>query len=194
MIVDPRDHRTIWAGIEVDGIYKSLDGGDTWIHLPDLGSDPFHGDIHDMAIGLGERTTVFATSPYGIASSTDEGESWDWHAFPKYREVDEWTYSRGMALKADDPTVVFVALGDHVTEHTGAIQRSEDGGQSWESVSLPVEPNSRMYWFATHPEIPEVIVAASIYGYIYASGDGGGSWRKLNKEFGEIRTLALMPN
>ena len=40
LIVDPRDHRTVWAGIEVDGIYKSLDGGDSWIHLPDLGPDP----------------------------------------------------------------------------------------------------------------------------------------------------------
>ena len=40
MIVDPRDHRTVWAGIEVDGIYKSLDGGDNWIHLPDLGTTP----------------------------------------------------------------------------------------------------------------------------------------------------------
>ena len=30
MIVDPRDNRTIWAGMEVDGVYKSLDGGDSW--------------------------------------------------------------------------------------------------------------------------------------------------------------------
>ena len=31
MVVDPRDNRTIWAGMEVDGVYKSLDGGDTWV-------------------------------------------------------------------------------------------------------------------------------------------------------------------
>ena len=39
VIVDPRDHRTVWAGVEVDGVYKSLDGGDNWIQLPDLGPD-----------------------------------------------------------------------------------------------------------------------------------------------------------
>ena len=31
MMVDPRDNHTIWAGMEVDGVYKSLDGGDTWV-------------------------------------------------------------------------------------------------------------------------------------------------------------------
>jgi hypothetical protein len=29
---------------------------------------------------------------------------------------------------------------------------------------------------------------------VYVSTDGGESWQKLRKEFGEIRTLALMPN
>jgi hypothetical protein len=51
-----------------------------------------------------------------------------------------------------------------------------------------------MYWFATHPLRPHVIAAASLYGYVYVSGDGGESWQKLRKEFGEIRTLALMPH
>ena len=86
IIVDPRDHRTVWAGIEVDGVYKSLDGGDSWVHLPDLGPDPFHGDIHGMALSPGRTTAVYATSPFGIATSTDEGESWEYHEFPKFNE------------------------------------------------------------------------------------------------------------
>jgi hypothetical protein len=56
-----------------------------------------------------------------------------------------------------------------------------------------VEPNSVVYWFATHPERPNVIAAASLYGYVYVSTDGGESWKKLKKEFGEIRTLAVTP-
>lgn len=194
LIVDPRDHRTVWAGIEVDGIYKSLDGGDTWLRLPELGPDPFHGDIHDMAISPGRTTAIYATSPYGIATSTDEGESWDYHEFPKYQENDRWSYCRGMALKADDPNVIFVGNGDTMPGITGDIQVSRDGGNTWNATPLPVEPNSRIYWFATHPSIPRVIVAASIYGYVYASEDGGDSWQKLRKEFGEIRTLSLTPN
>jgi photosystem II stability/assembly factor-like uncharacterized protein len=194
MIVDPRNRHTIWAGIEVDGVYKSLDGGDTWRHLPALGSDPFHGDIHGLALRVTPTPAVYATSPFGIATSTDEGESWKYHYFPKFHESDNRSYCRGIMLKADDPNVMFVGNGDAIPGVTGTIQRSRDGGQSWEPIRLPVEPNSVMYWFATHPSRPHVIAAASLYGYVYVSTDGGESWRKLRKEFGEIRTLAVMPN
>ena len=101
VIVDPRDPRTIWAGIEVDGVYKSYDSGDTWVHLPDLGPDPFHGDIHGLALRAGTTTAVYATSPFGIATSTDEGESWDYHYFPKFHASDGRSYCRGVALKAE---------------------------------------------------------------------------------------------
>jgi photosystem II stability/assembly factor-like uncharacterized protein len=194
MIVDPRDHSTIWAGIEVDGVYKSLDGGDTWHHLPALGPDPFQGDIHGLALRVSSPSAVYATTPFGIATSTDEGESWKYHNFPKFHEADNRSYCRGVMLKADDPNVIFVGNGDAIPGVTGTIQRTTDGGQSWEAIRLPVEPNSVVYWFATHPERPQVVAAASLYGYVYVSTDGGESWQKRRKEFGEIRTLAVTPN
>ncbi len=194
IIVDPRDHRTVWAGIEVDGVYKSLDGGDSWLHLPDLGPDPFHGDIHGMALKSGPESAVYCTSPFGIATSTDEGESWDYHEFAKFRETDTRSYCRGMVIRADNPDVMFVGNSDTIPGLKGRIQRTRDAGRSWESVDLPVEPNSLIYWFATNPSIPNVIVAASIYGYVYASNDGGDNWEKLDKEFGEIRSVAVLPS
>ena len=194
MIVDPRDSRTVWAGIEVDGVYKSLDGGDNWIHLPELGPDPFHGDIHGMAIQPGPTTSIYCTSPFGIATSTDEGESWDYHYFPKFNEKDNRSYCRGMAIKADNPNVMFVGNGDAIPGITGAIQRTSDGGKTWEPTDLPVAPNSVVYWFGTHAGVPDVFAAGSLYGYVYLSTDGGDTWRKLKKEFGEIRSVAVMPN
>ena len=176
VIVDPRDPRTVWAGIEVDGVYKSLDGGDSWIHLPELGPDPFHGDIHGMVISPGPTTSVYARSPFGIATSTDEGESWDYHEFPRFHENDGRSYCRGVVLKADDPSVIFVGNGDSISGVTGAIRRSRDGGKTSDVAPLPVEPNSVIYWFATHQAVPDVIVAASLYGYLYVSEDGGMRW------------------
>jgi photosystem II stability/assembly factor-like uncharacterized protein len=89
---------------------------------------------------------------------------------------------------------MFVGNGDAIPGVTGAIQMSHDGGRSWRPAPLPVEPNSVVYWFATHEALPNVIVAASLYGYVYVSEDGGESWTKRKREFGEIRSLALTPN
>ena len=174
MIVDPRDHRTVWAGIEVDGIYKSLDGGDSWIHLPDLGPDPFHGDIHGMTLRFSDSgASVHATTPFGISTSTDEGESWELHEFPRFHEADMRSYCRGMAIKPDNPEVMFVGNGDSIPGVTGAIQRTTDGGATWQAASLPQEPNSVVYWFGVHPDVQDVVVGASLYGYVYVSEDGG---------------------
>ena len=194
IIVDPRDSRTVWAGIEVDGVYKSLDGGDNWVHLPDLGPDPFQGDIHGMALRTTGDPAVYCTSPFGIASSNDEGESWDYHYFPKFNENDARSYCRGMLIKADNPDTMFVGNGDFIPGVTGAIQVTKDGGATWDSANLPVEPNSVVYWLANNPEMPNVVAAASLFGYVYVSEDGGDTWTKLKKEFGEIRALAVTPN
>ncbi|MGH8056150.1 MAG: WD40/YVTN/BNR-like repeat-containing protein, partial [Candidatus Entotheonellia bacterium] len=50
--IDPVDHRRVWAGIEVDGVRRSLDGGDTWETITSGVSDP---DIHNVAISAGPQ-------------------------------------------------------------------------------------------------------------------------------------------
>ena len=30
VLVDADDRRIVWAGVEIDGVFRSLDGGDTW--------------------------------------------------------------------------------------------------------------------------------------------------------------------
>ncbi len=191
MVVDPRDRRKIWAGVEVDGVHKSLDGGDSWVRLPDLGENTFQSDIHSLATVPGRAT--YATSPFGIAASVDEGESWDYHYFPKHHADDGVSYCRAVVVKADDPDVMFVANGDGIPGTAGAVQRTQDGGQSWETLTLPAEPNSVIYWLGTHPDRADVVVAASLYGEVYVTEDAGDSWRKLAKEFGEVRAVAVTP-
>jgi photosystem II stability/assembly factor-like uncharacterized protein len=194
IVFDPRDHRTVWVSVEIDGVFCSRDGGDTWTHLPPLGSDVLNQDIHGLAISLSKPTKILATTPDGIWASTTEGESWALHPFPRFFERDRISYCRGVAVKADDPEVIFVGNGDFIPGRTGAIQRSQDGGKTWEAVPLPVEPNSTIYWFATHPSDPNFVVANSLNGYVYTSSDGGDSWRKVKQEFGEVRALAWVPN
>jgi len=61
-------------------------------------------------------------------------------------------------------------------------------------LPLPVEPNSPIWSFATHPADPGRILACSHYGEVFASRDAGDSWVKLRREFSEIRALTWTPN
>jgi photosystem II stability/assembly factor-like uncharacterized protein len=194
IVLDPRDPRSVWVGVEIDGVYCSRDGGDSWMHLPPLGDNFLNQDVHGLAIGVGKPTKLHVTTPDGIWSSTTEGESWTLHGFPRFFERDKISYCRGVALKQDNPDVILVGNGDFVPGVVGAIQRSTDGGETWEAAKLSAEPNSTIYWFGTHPANPDIIVANSLHGYVYTSTDGGASWDKVKQEFGEIRAIAWAPN
>lgn len=193
IVFDPRDASMIWVGVEIDGVYRSRDAGDTWGQVAKRGESPFNDDIHCVAVAPGEPTRVLATSPDGLWTSLDEGESWSLQEFPRFFENRGISYCRGIGLKADDPNVTFVANGNMVPGRTGAVRSSYDGGKSWGTSELTAEPNSTMYWFATHPADPDFIVANSLFGYVYISRDGGRSWTKIEREFGETRGLAWVP-
>ena len=117
LMVDPHDRRTVWAGVGVDGVYRSLDCGDTWTHVQG-GVRP---DIHGMAISPGESNEVLAGTPREIYATTGK------FALP---------YSRGIAFKAGDPNVLFAATGDTAIGSIGAIQCSTDGGRSLRTPSV----------------------------------------------------------
>ena len=188
LTVDPSDHRMVWAGIEVDGVRRSRDGGENWTRIEGGLNDP---DIHDTAVVVNGGKTVLTSTPREIFASTDGGENWRGLGVSKHFRL---PYCRSLALKPDDPKVLFVATGDGAIGSTGAIQRSKDGGQSWQSTPLPVEPNSPIWAFATHPAKPNRILSCSHYGELFASEDGGDSWIKLRREFAETRALAWTPN
>jgi len=194
LVIDSRNHRNVWAGVELGGVFRSRDAGESWTRLPQLGRLESSTDVHGVALSPDATPKVLVTTPDGIWISNNEGESWALHAFPKFAEKDRVSYCRGVAVKPDDADVLFVANGNDVPGDAGAIQRSRDGGLSWQPAALPVQPNSTIYWFAVNAALPDVIVANSMFGYMYVSRDGGDSWNKLHRELSEIRALACMPN
>ena len=70
LVVDPVNHNNIWAGIEVDGVRYSRDGGDTWDAVTEGITDP---DIHDIGIFAGTPKTLLTITPREVFSSTDDG-------------------------------------------------------------------------------------------------------------------------
>ena len=72
--------------------------------------------------------------------------------------------------------------------------RTTDFGKIWEILPLPTQPNATVRGLATHPADANRIVAFSLFGEVYVSADADASWRKIAREFGEIRAAVWVPN
>jgi photosystem II stability/assembly factor-like uncharacterized protein len=188
IVVDPDDHRRVWAGVEIDGVYRSLDGGDTWSQVETGLYDP---DIHAVAIAATQPKRLYASTAREMFVSDDLGDSWQPLGI---REKWPLPYARGLMVKADDPGVLFAGCGETTTGERGHVLRSGDKGESWEILPLPGEPNATIWGLATHPADADRILAFSLFGEVYVSDDGGAFWRKIAREFGEIRTAVWVPN
>ena len=185
--VDPTNDRNVWVGLEVDGVRYSRDGGETWATL---NGQIANQDVHNMLVVEGPPKTVFTVVNDDIWRSTDDGKTW--HA-ARAREVFPWHYPRGIAVKPDDPRTVFLTLGDSTPGRIGTVMRSRDAGVTWEALKFPVQPNSAIWTVAISESAPDTMFAASRYGYLYRSDDGGDSWRKLWREFGEVSSIQWVP-
>src|SRR6187401_3218293 len=97
-------------------------------------------------------------------------------------------YARGMVVKADDPGVLFAGCGETTTGEKGHVLRTANFGETWEILPLPAPANATMWGLATHQAAPDRIVAFTLFGEVYVTETAGASWRKIPREFGEIRT------
>ena len=188
MLVDPEDHDSVWAGIEVDGVRHSSDGGDTWETVDGSISDP---DIHHMVVSPGPPKTLLTITPGEVFSSTDGGCTWEGVGVAPQVSL---PYCRAAAVKEDDPNVVYMGSGEGAYGGVGALHRSSDRGRTWEPIPLRVKPNGTVHNLATHPADPDFLVASSINGQVFVSTDAGDSWAKVSREWGIVHALAWVPN
>jgi photosystem II stability/assembly factor-like uncharacterized protein len=185
--IDPVDHRHVWVGLEVDGVRHSSDGGETWSKL---NGQIANQDVHNVLVVAGPPKSVFTVVNDDVWRSTDDGVTWQ---PARAREVFPWHYPRGIAAKPGDPKTIFITLGDTTPGRIGTVMRSRDAGVTWQNLALPAPPNSAVWTISVPASAPDMVFAASRYGYLYRSDDGGDSWRKLWREFGEVSSILWVP-
>ncbi|MGA7306020.1 MAG: sialidase family protein, partial [Rhodothermales bacterium] len=119
-----------------DGIFKSVDGGDTWTQLPSTVShSPAETNVFDFISGLATfgEDGVLAATVNGVYMSTDGGTS--------------WTESLGIggleAYQFEEYPTSEVAVGGDGTFYAtvggsgpyAGVYRSTDEGESWETIT-----------------------------------------------------------
>jgi photosystem II stability/assembly factor-like uncharacterized protein len=187
ILFDPVVRDVVWATVEIGSIYRSTDRGRTW-QRKDTGL--VSADLHGIAVvptGGGTRA-LLATTNRGLHRSEDGGETWVLQTLPS-----PWQYTRGVTVRADDPSVVFLANGNGPPGNDGKLLRSRDHGRSWEEVALPGERNSSVWGIAADPADPLLLFAYTNLGQVFRSTDGGETWTRLPHEFGELRALLWRP-
>ena len=136
LVVDPVDHNNVWAGMEVDGVRRSRDGGDTWELVTNGVTDP---DIHSMTITVGPPKTLLTVTPREVFSSTDDGDTWQPVGAGKQVSI---PHCRIVAVKQDDPQVVYMGNGESAFSGQGALHRSRDRGTRRPGSSCPPRRSS----------------------------------------------------
>ncbi len=182
--VDPGNSNNVFAGVEIDAVHRSSDGGETWRRLDAGLSSP---DIHSLSINPIDTAHLLAATNNDLNVSTNSGETWT----PlNVRAIFDYAYCRGILRSPVDSSLIIVGNGNGPPGTAGAIQVSRDGGESFKKAELDMEPNSTIWTFAADPAIRSQILGASVSGYLYLTVDFGSHWNKLDHEFGEIRSLA----
>jgi len=202
LAVSPTDPDQYYVGGADGGVWRTNDGGSTWIVLTDemptsavgaLALDP--NDEDTIYVGTGEANFAYHSRfGLGIYKSTDGGDSWQHLAEADFG-------GRCISRILVDPSnssVVYAAVtraggflpgGSAAKNHPEAdgpvgVFKSTDGGTSWMQLTNGL-PNLDATDMAMQPDDPLVLYAGigNIFGDsqngIYKTDDGGQSWSKL---------------
>jgi photosystem II stability/assembly factor-like uncharacterized protein len=162
----PGSRGRLFASVEVGGLLRSEDGGESWSCQPVIEDE----DIHHVTGHPQEPDLLYASLGYaslshrwrtdrehefgGVARSLDGGESW---------QKLETDYTRATIVPRARPDLVLAGPAPHVGRE-GRIVVSSDRGQSWQAASQGVE--------TPMPDMVELFVEAPD-GTVWAVCSGG---------------------
>lgn len=184
MAIDPRDWRTIYAGVEQGDLLKSTDAGASWRILDEYSkpTDWTYRDIHLLVIHPSNSAELFMTTGMGLYHSLDAGETWTLIVDNSFRIA----YPDHLIVSPLDGDVLFMAgaatnpgVWRESRRADATIVKSRDRGRTWTDASagLPADrrPNIEAMSIATYPG-GFTLFAGTTDGEIFASEDSAGHW------------------
>ena len=185
---DPFEPETIWATIEIAGVFVSQDGGRTWAERNRGLRDP---DVHNLVIfDRGSGRELLASTEVGLHASNDDGATWTFVDVPA---AGDDLYFRCMAARPDGSGTIFLSIGDRPSGLVGRLLRSDDWGDTWREIVLEPAPGTTIWWIGGNTADPAYLVACTIFGEVWISENGGETWLRSPRMLGELREIAWMP-
>jgi photosystem II stability/assembly factor-like uncharacterized protein len=212
--VDPSNTAIIYIGSASGGVWKTVNGGASWLPIFDTqGSfsigwvtiDPKRPNI--VWVGTGERNAQRSVAyGDGVYKSEDGGRSWTNSGLKTSEHIGR------IVISPKDSDTVYVAAQGPLWAAGGerGLYKTTDGGKTWTQV-LKISENTGVTDVAIDPRNPDVLVAAAYQrrrhfytlidggpeSAIHRSTDGGKTWKKItaglpDEQLGRIG-LAISP-
>ena len=200
--IAPSDHNIIYLGSgEGDprnsvgyghGVYKSMDGGETWDHIGLEGTERIkriviHPDDPDVACICALGREWGPNEERGVFKTEDGGKSWK-----KVLYIDEDTGCSDIDIDLSNPRNIYAGMWtfrrkpwrfDGGGKET-AVYRSKDGGDTWEKImnGFPKSDMARIgiQVAQSNPAVVYVITEFKDKGSLFKSTDRGKSWSMVN--------------
>ena len=191
LAADPNFPDEMYAALEVAGVIRSSDGGDTWEEITgNLAPSEDTLDLHGVQCSAASPHTVFLTTRQGPFIGPDRGREWIPIDFGNFSEI---TYTRDLFAAPHDPNVMYVSIGASARSGQGALYRSRDLFRTFEEVGQGIKAQSTMMAVRTDPREPNHVFCVARDGETFGSTDDGATWSTypLPAEAKEVRALAL---
>jgi len=178
----------VYAAVEVGGLLRSDDGGETWRLAGGSSGDPralpeghIHPDVHSVAVHPSSPDLIFAPTGGGFYSSEDGGETWE----QSYR-----CYCRAVWANPQDAGNLILGPADSV-DRDGRVEKSYDGGKTWGPDSEGLEVPWPRHMVERFQQENQDLWAVLSNGELLAAPLATLAWRRILPEVGRVRTLAI---
>lgn len=196
------DPDVLYAAIEVEGVLRSLDGGQTWHdssagllalatepHLaPKIGKMDGRKSMADGHAIVTHGKTVFFANRLGLFRSDDRGDTWQ---DVRLDRVSPLTYVRSIVVAPDRPDTFYAALSVKSGGDDGTVWRSDDAGANWRRFDQGIVPDSTIMAVTVRPDQPSAVYATSYSGQVFGTDDGGKTWQTWPGPQGATESVAL---
>ena len=189
----PTRPNEIFAAVEVNGVMRTTDGGETWTdcsdHLVALSEQPHLAskiitdtfaegmlDGHAIAISPADPDNVILAVRMGLFRSHDQGRSWQDMEMNKVSPI---TYGRDIRVSPQDPNTMYAALSEAAASKDGAVYRTQDLGKTWKRFDKVQVHGTVMSVALHHSDPDQVYIGARYDGEIFGTTDGGESWSEM---------------
>ena len=197
--LDPNNDNTVWVGTGEsnprndvsygDGVYKSIDGGKTWLNVGLRGTKYISRILIDPTdsqhVIVGALGDVFANSSQrGAFVTFDGGKTWS-----QTLDLGPTSGVSDLAMSPRTPSVVYAGVWEFQRRpwtfrsggHSDGLYRSTDGGRTWTRLTgngLPSGITGRI-GLAVAPSDPNRVYALieSKRGILWRSDDNGTTWK-----------------